>query len=439
VNSPTAASLSADHAPDSPIGRVALRKASLRLLPLIAIGFGIAYMDRVNVSFAALQMNHDLGFSASVYGLGAGLFFLSYAASETPSNLLHVRFGARRWLARIMITWGILSIAMMFVRTPAQFYLARLAVGAAEAGFFPGVIFYLSQWFPAARRSQAISGFFIAFPLSSVIMGALAGALLNLNGRLGLAGWQWLFLVEGLPAVLMSVVFLRLLPDGPADAKWLTAAERTWILTQLRNEDAHLRAHSNNLRHALREPRVWLMGAALFCIYIGSYSYIFSAPIIIKSITTLSITHVGFAISLISILGAVAMLFNGWHSERTRERFAHVLIPTLCMAAGFIAAGLTANPFLVLPAFAVIFMSFCALMSPVWTIPPTFLTGTAAAAGIAIINTLGSCGGFVGPWFMGRADDLTGSFQRGLLITAIPILIGAAILLLVRRYSIRIS
>ena len=220
------------------IGASALRKASVRLIPLIAIAYGVAYTDRVNISFAALQMNRDLHFSASSYGLGAGLFFLSYAACEIPSNLLLYRFGARRWIARIMFTWGLLAMCMMFVKTPLEFYAVRFLLGMAEAGFFPGVVFYLSQWFPANARARTVSRFYVALPLSSVFMGGLAGALLNLQGRLGLAGWQWLFLAEGLPAVILSVIFLAYLPNTPAEAKWLTAEERDWLSNQLRAENA---------------------------------------------------------------------------------------------------------------------------------------------------------------------------------------------------------
>src|SRR5579872_7532879 len=216
------------------IGVSALRKAGVRLISLIAIAYGVAYTDRVNISFAALQMNRDLHFSASAYGLGAGLFFLSYAACEIPSNLLLVRFGARRWIARIMITWGLLAMGMMLVKTPVQFYTVRFLLGMAEAGFFPGVVFYLSQWFPANVRARTISRFYVALPLSSVFMGGLAGVLLNLQGRLGLAGWQWLFLAEGLPAVILSFVFFFFLPNTPGDAAWLTTAERDWLAEQLR-------------------------------------------------------------------------------------------------------------------------------------------------------------------------------------------------------------
>src|SRR5450631_887129 len=241
-----APSLPADHA----VGRAAVRKASLRLIPLFALGYGIAYMDRVNISFASLQMNRDLHFSASIYGFGAGLFFLSYAACEIPSNLLLYRFGARRWIARIMFTWGFLAMGMMFVRTPREFYIVRFLLGMAEAGFFPGVIFYLSQWFPANVRARTVSRFYVALPLSSVFMGGLAGGLLNLQGRMGLAGWQWLFVAEGLPAVLLSVVFLAYLPNTPAVAKWLTAEERDWLINRLRADNASAAAGAGGAGHA---------------------------------------------------------------------------------------------------------------------------------------------------------------------------------------------
>src|SRR5271156_4272644 len=215
---------------DETIGASAMRKAPRHLIPLIALGYGAAYMDRVNISFASLQMNRDLHFSATVYGFGAGLFFLSYSVCEVPSNLLLVRFGARRWLARIMFTWGLLAIGMMFVKTPPQFYILRFLLGMAEAGFFPGVVYYLMQWFPPEMRARAISRFYISLPLASTVMGSLAGALLNLQGRLGLAGWQWLFLLEGLPAIVLAAIFLIQLPDTPADAKWLNLEERRWLL-----------------------------------------------------------------------------------------------------------------------------------------------------------------------------------------------------------------
>lgn len=420
-------------------GRCALRKATLHLLPLLCIGYLIAYVDRVNVSFAALQMNRDLHFSASAYGLGAGLFFLSYAICEVPSNLLLVRVGARRWLARIMFTWGLLSMAMVLVRTPREFYWLRLALGAAEAGFFPGVIFYISQWFPAAAQSRAISRFYVAIPLSSVVMGGLAGMLLNLNGRMHLAGWQWLFLAEGLPAVLMSLLFLLYLPNGPREASWLTPDERHWILTQLRAEAANARGKhsSEHVASAFRDPRVWLLGAYLFCAYTGWYGVSFIMPSLIQKTTGFSNEKIGFAVALFGLLGAASMLFNGWLSDRHRERYFHTLVPTLGLGVVYLVIAFCPQPVLVLSACALFFMFGMSTQPPVWSLPATFLNGKSAAAGIAIINTMSICGGFIGPSWLGVAHDITGSYQRGVMTLAAPAFLGCIILLIVRQYSKR--
>ncbi len=324
--------------PDEEIGRSAVRKASWRLIPLIALGYGTAYMDRVNISFASLQMNRDLHFSATVYGFGAGLFFLSYAVCEVPSNLLLVRFGARRWLARIMFTWGLLAVAMMLVRTPFQFYVMRFLLGVAEAGFFPGVVYYLMQWFPPNQRARAVSGFYVAFPLSSVVMGSIAGALLNLQGHLGLAGWQWLFLVEGLPAIVLSVVFLLFLSDTPSDAKWLDSQEQKWLIEQI-HMDAVSGGHTHDVGRALLDPRVLQIGVVFLCMLGASYAYTFSAPAILQKLTGFSVTRVGFLIATVGLLGALAMIVNAWHSDRSKERYWHVIIPFLLIAVGFMAGG----------------------------------------------------------------------------------------------------
>ncbi|MGA8108137.1 MAG: MFS transporter [Acidobacteriaceae bacterium] len=422
---------------DEAIGRSALHKASVRLLPLIGLGYGIAYMDRVNVSFAALQMNRQLGFSATVFGLGAGLFFLSYAACEIPSNLLLVRFGARRWLARIMLTWGLISMAMLFVRTPLEFYAGRLLLGVAEAGFFPGVIFYLSQWFPAGERSKAVSRFYIAYPLSSTVMGALAGWLLHLDGHARLAGWQWLLLLEGVPAVAMSAVFLLGLPDGPAKAAWLTGAERNWVLRKLENETGEAGHGSDEAARAFRDPRVWLLGAFFFCVLLAAYGYTFSAPALVEQVTRLGTTGVGLIIAALGVLGAVAMLANGTHSDRTGERYWHIVVPVLVMAAGFVGAGVSQRPAVVLPSLALMMMGFAAMQAPLWTIPPSFLRGRSAAAGIAAVNTIGILGGFVGPYWMGMMTDLTGGYQRGLLTMAVPVVAAVGLITVIERYGAR--
>ncbi len=417
------------------IGRSALRKASVRLLPMIGVGYGIAYMDRVNVSFAALQMNKQLHFSATIFGLGAGLFFLSYAACEIPSNLLLVRFGARRWLARIMVTWGLLSMAMIFVRTPVQFCVMRLLLGIAEAGFFPGVIFYLTQWFPAGERSKAVSRFYIAYPLSSTVMGALAGWLLHLDGRAGLAGWQWLLLLEGVPAVVMSAVFFLGLPDGPAKAGWLTDAERAWILRKLEDEPGEAAHGSHDAARAFGDPRVWLLGGLFCCVLLANYAYTFSAPALVQRVTGLSTTRVGMIIAVLGVLGALAMLANGTHSDRTGERYRHIIVPLFVMAVGYVAAGSSVRPVVVLPALVLMVMGFTAMQAPLWTIPSGFLRGRSAAAGIAAINMIGILGGFVGPYWMGISIDLTGGFQRGLLTIAVPVVGAAGLITVIHRYG----
>ena len=406
--------LSIDHA----AGRSALSKASWRLLPLIALGYGIAYMDRVNISFASLQMNRDLHFSASIYGFGAGLFFVSYAACEVPSNLLLYRVGARRWFARIMVTWGLLAIGMMFVKTPLQFYVMRFLLGMAEAGFFPGVIYYLAQWFPPYMRARSISRFYISFPLGSVLMGSIAGWLLGLEGKAGLAGWQWLFLIEGLPALVLAVVFLLYLPAGPAEATWLTEDERHWILHHAGRGDGE--AHSGSIGRSLLDARVWQVSLLMLFMLTASYAYTFSAPSILQGITGFSNRNVGFLIAVMSFLGAPSMLLNAIHSDRTRERYFHVAVPFLLMAAGYLVSGLSNVPMLAVPALAIAALAYYSLQGPLLALATSFLHGKSAAAGIAAMNTIGILGGFIGPWWMGLAKDFTGTYQSGLLTLIFP-------------------
>jgi ACS family tartrate transporter-like MFS transporter len=406
-----------------------------------------------------------LHFSASAYGLGAGLFFLSYAACEIPSNLMLYRFGARRWIARIMFTWGLLAMGMMLVKTPLEFYAVRFLLGMAEAGFFPGVVFYLSQWFPANVRARTVSRFYVALPLSSVFMGGIAGALLNLQGRMGLAGWQWLFLVEGLPAVLLSVVFLLYLPNTPADAKWLSAGERAWLVNRLRKDNQSIgesigkssrestgqsiaqpdgpsneqsvgvasgeHGAGGTLR-AILNPRVWQLGIFLLCLYSGFYAFSFSAPVLIQQSTGLSNTNVGFLIALMGLLGALGLVLNGQHSDRAGERFLHIAVPSLLIGLAFVVGGLTVAPVFALPAYAIIFVGFNATAGPSWAIASSFLTGKSSAAGIATANTIAIVGGFLGPYWMGRAKDFTGNYQTGLVTLAIPAFAATAIALFMR-------
>jgi ACS family tartrate transporter-like MFS transporter len=429
--------MNASSTTDIAAGASALRKASVRLIPLIAIAYGVAYTDRVNISFAALQMNRDLHFSAASYGLGAGLFFLSYAACEIPSNLLLVRFGASRWIARIMFTWGLLAMSMILVKTPFQFYVVRFLLGMSEAGFFPGVVYYLSQWFPANMRARTVSQFYIALPLSSVFMGALAGVLLNLQGHMGLAGWQWLFLAEGMPAVILSAVFLFYLPNTPADAKWLTPEEREWLVNRLRDDNSAAAGagHAEGVFRAILNPRVLLLGIYMLCTYIGFYAFSFSAPILIQQSTGFSNTRVGFVVAIFGMLGAASLVLNGQHSDRANERYLHIAVPVFLIAAAFVVGGFSTAPIFALPAYAIIFIGFNATAGPSWTIPSSFLTGKSAAAGIATANTIAIMGGFLGPYWMGLAKDFTGNYKTGLLTLAIPTVAGGVIVLLMRQKS----
>ncbi|HEV2273344.1 MAG TPA: MFS transporter [Acidobacteriaceae bacterium] len=433
MNSDTAACI-----PAADLGRSALTKASWRLVPLLALGYATAYMDRVNISFASLQMNRDLGFSASVYGLGAGLFFISYAFCEIPSNLLLVRFGARRWLSRIMFTWGMLAIGMVFVRSPREFYTMRFLLGLAEAGFFPGVVFYLTEWFPPEHRARTISRFYIALPLSSTLMGAIAEVLLSLDGRFSAAGWQWLFALEGFPALILSVIFFLYLPDTPADATWLTPEERIWLQTELSTARAQATKPSSHtlkdLHTVLTDRRTWLIGLFFLFALTTLYGYAFSAPSILQSVTGLSVGWTGVLIAIMGIFGAAAMLWNARHSDRSNERPLHIIVPFLLMAAGYFIAGLTRNPVCFVFAITLTVVAYNAAQGPALALPATFLTGRTAAIGYAVVNAVGMTGGFFGPYWMGRARDLTGNYQHGLLTLAIPSVAASSCIFLLRFY-----
>ena len=416
----------------------AYRKVTYRILPLLALGYGAAYIDRVNISFAALQMNRDLHFSGTIYGLGAGIFFLSYAAFEVPSNLLLCRFGARRWLARIMVSWGVVAMGMVLVRTPLQFYVARFLLGFAEAGFFPGVMYYLTQWFPPDLRGRAVSRFYVSWPLSVVVMGMVAGWLMGLDGRLGLVGWQWLFVVEGLPPVLLGIVFLFLLPDTPADAAWLSEPEREAIIAGVARASSKCSASSHDsIGAGLRDSRVALLATFMFMMLCSSYAYGFSAPSLVLKLTGFSITNTGFVVAAMNLAGAVAMWLTGSQSARTGNPYRLVIPGSLMMSGGFLALGLSPLPQIALPGLLCIIVGHMSMQGPLWIIATGFLRGRAAAAGIAAMNTIAILGGFVGPYWVGFAKDLTGNDQRGMVPMAAPMLIGAAIMWYLRRSSRR--
>ncbi len=418
------------------IAYVTLRRVTLRLIPFLFILYIVAWLDRVNVGFAALQMNSDLGFSSAAFGLGSGMFFLGYCLFEVPSNLVLHRVGARRWIARIMMSWGAISVAMMFVRTTTAFYILRFLLGAAEAGFFPGVVYYLSHWYPEGQRARAIAAFMTAVPVSGLIGGPLSGALLSLNGAFGIAGWQWLFLVEGLPAVLLGVIVLVYLTDRPETAHWLSSAEKDWLVTELAAErSSRSTAHPIGIVAALINPTIWYLGIIFLLAAIGFYGYSFWAPLVIKSLTRSSDLLVGMILGAISALTITCMLLNSAHSDRTDERPLHVAVPLFITGAGFFGCALLSNPVLAILSLALVPVGHCAAYGPFWSMPARFLTGASAAAGIALVVTIANVGGFLGPTMIGVIEDRAGTPGPAFMLLGACAMIGALLALQLRRVA----
>ena len=416
-----------------PIAESALRKVRWRLIPFLFLLYIIAYLDRVNVGFAAIDMNRDLGFSTAVYGLGSGIFFLSYTLLEVPSNLMGARFGVRVWIARIMVTWGVLSSAMVFVDSPASFYILRFLLGAAEAGFFPGVILYLTLWFPQRERARAIGLLFTATAMAGVIGAPISSSLLSMDGAMGLRGWQLMFLIEGLPAILLAPVVLIYMTEKPADAKWLTAPERDWLSREMATEQADTSHAIVTLRAALGSARLWIVSLPYFCIVIAFYGISFFLPQILQSVSGYGSATVVLLSAIPYISATIGLVVVGTRSDRVRERRWHVAGPCLIGAAGFVLT--VVGP--ATPAFALTTLSIAAFgiwgtLGPFWTLPTAFLRGTAAAGGIALVNSVGNVGGFVGPFLMGWIREATGGFSAGLLTLAAALVCGAVIVLSIR-------
>jgi MFS transporter, ACS family, tartrate transporter len=415
-------------------GSATVLKVTRRLLPFLLLLYVVAYIDRVNIAFASLQMNDDLGLSASMYGFGASIFFLGYALFEVPSNLILTRIGPRIWIARIMITWGVISVAMMWVHSAGSFYAMRFLLGVAEAGFFPGIIYYLCDWFPQKQRARAVAWFMVAIPLATVIGGPLAGLLLGLDGRLGLAGWQWLFLVEGLPAVVLGFVVLVFLDDRPEEARWLAADEKAWLVREIRSEQQRARdRHHVGIANALAHPVVWALGLINFALQTGSYGLALWVPQILKGFGGLSDLEVGLVSAIPFAFAAVGMVLIGRSSDRTDERFVHLATTLLVAAAGFAASALVDSP---LPALVLLTITAVADLGgrgPFWALPSRFLAGAASATGIAFINVFGAVGGFVGPNLIGLVKDATSDYTGGLLLLAGIVFAGAIATLALRR------
>jgi D-galactonate transporter len=410
----------------------AVGAARRRLIPFLFLLYVFSYLDRVNVGFASLQMNAELGLSASTYGLGFGVFFLSYLLLEVPSNMILARVGARLWIARIMVTWGIVSVGMMFVRGAASFYALRFLLGAAEAGFFPGIIFYLTEWFPARERARTIAAFMTATLVAGVIGGPISGALLTLHGTAGLAGWQWLFLLEGAPSIALGLVVLRVLANGPQDARWLTAPEKDALIRALRDERAEGTRHGQSAAAALASPLVWLLAAAyFFLIPVALYAFSSWLPQIIQGLYQGGEFGVGLLSAIPYVAGAVAMVVVGRHSDRTRERRWHTAVAAGVSAVGFAAAAAAHGIGPSLASLTLAMMGLASTFGPFWTLATGVVNGAGAAAGIAFINSVGNIGGFVGPSVVGYIKDRTQSFTLGLLFVATTVAIGAVLVLAV--------
>ena len=404
-------------------------------MPLLFVLYIFNFLDRTNVGLAALQMNRDLAFSAAAFGLGAGVFFLGYAFFEIPSNLMLVRFGARRWIARIAISWGVLATLLMFVKTPAQFYAIRFLLGVAEAGFFPAILYYLSLWFPSAMRARSNARFIIAIPLSGALGGPLGARLLGLDGVAGLHGWQWLFLVEGVPSILLGFVVLRYLTERPADAAWLTPVQRDWLLDRLERDRATAHApHGLPPLRALANPTVWLAGLPLFFLNFAGYGYLFWGPTMIRETLSTSNTGTGWIIAVIATLSALALLAAGSVADRTVKRPLHAARWACVVAAACLGLATISSPYVKLACLALIQVGGSAFLPSFVAIPTILLSGPSVAIGVALVNSIGNLAGFGAPSLIGFLRERAGGDQLAFSVLFVFAVIAAVILLVVQRH-----
>lgn len=414
----------------------ATKRITRRLMPFLILLFVIAYIDRVNLGYAALQMTGDLGFTAEIFGFGAGIFFLGYFLLEVPGSLLIETSSARKWLARIIISWGILAVLMGFIQNATQFYIARFLLGAAEAGFFPGIIVYLSHWFRNRDRAKAVAMFMSALPVSNIIGAPLSGLILGLN-YFGLPGWRWVFVLEGIPAVILGIVTIFYLTDRPEDAAWLAEDERSWIVAELEGEKQNKKAvRTYTVWQAFRHRNVILLAAAYLCSVTCIYGFTFWLPTILKGLSGFT----DLQTSIISVLpysvGLVAMLVVGWSSDQTGERRWHAALSLTAVSVGlFLSALALDNVLLALAMFCVAGAGLYSYLPAFWALPSSFLTESAAAASIGLINSIGNLGGFAGPFIVGYLNTKTSTFYSGVIYLAGSALLGAVLILMVKHSS----
>jgi len=410
-----------------------MRKVTVRLVPFLILCYFVAYLDRVNVGFAGLTMRTDLGLSASAFGLASGIFFIAYFVFEVPSNLLLHKFGASKWIARIMFTWGLVSGANAFVTGETSFDVVRVLLGIAEAGFFPGIIFFLTLWFPSVYRGRVVGWFMAAIPASSVIGAPVSSLLLYLDGVGGLKGWQWMFVVEAVPALILSVVVFFYLTDRPSEARWLADDERRWLAGRLAAEERQREERESlSVAQALLDPRVLTLALIYFGAVATNYGIGFWLPQIIQGFGGLTKLQIGLITALPYAVGTVSMVLWGRRSDARMERKAHVAIPLFVAALGITVAAVVDEPVLKMAALTLAGFGVFSCLPVFWTLPAAFLSGPAAAAGIAIINSLGNLSGFAGPFAMGWIKDETGSFSGGLLVIAALAVVAMVAVILLR-------
>lgn len=413
--------------------RRVVSKVSWRLLPYLFLLYVIAYIDRINVGVAKAAMSKDLKLDPEIFGAGAGIFFVGYFLFEVPSNFMLTRVQARVWIARIMIFWGIITVCTMFVRGMTSFYVLRFILGAAEAGFFPGILFYLTRWFRAKDRARAISLFMTAGTLAGIIGNPLSGSLLHMDGIGGLKGWHWLFLLEGIPAILLGISVLFLLTESPEKARWLTPEESDWLRGEIAREQAEKgEHHASSLLAGLSHPTVWHLTAVYFLLVTGAYGFEFWLPTIMKAMNRSSDLQAAMLSAVPYLVATVVMVVVGHHSDRTGERRWHVAGSMFAAVIGFFVAAKIQNPVVGLTALCIAWSGLKSAQGPFWAIPPVFLSGTAAAGGIALINSVANLGGYFGPWLTGRLEKMTGSYTAGLQMSAACLLASGLLALTLR-------
>ncbi|WP_345944626.1 MFS transporter [Variovorax sp. dw_954] len=409
-----------------------MSKVSWRLLPLLMVSYFVAYLDRVNLGFAGASMSKDLGFTAAIFGSAAGIFFIAYFLFEVPSNLALERFGARRWIARIMFSWGLISAAQAWVGGATSFNVIRFLLGIAEAGFFPGVIFYITLWFPAAYRARIVGWFMFAIPISTVIGSPISGFILNMEGVNGMHGWQWLFILEAVPALVLTFFVLLYLPDRPKDAKWLTTEERDWLQGTLEAERRNRESiHKISWTQSLFNWRVIALGFVYMGITVPLYGLGFFLPQIIKGFGGLGNVEIGFINAFPYLIGAIAMLFWTRWSDATKERKVFLLIPLACIFVGLVAAAEISAPIPKMAAVTLAAFGIFAALPVFWTVPTALLSGVAAAAGIAWINSIGNLGGYIGPTIFGMLKDKMGNDFYAVLFLALLSVVAFALVLVI--------